>query len=223
MADSASLEDEPQVPFKFFRVVCGHPGYTPGDGQTSRVYSKNPVLHLYTSCYVTVNKPVLSYLLLHFLPQWWPRPECTLCTYCSLHLCSLPLTHWPQLHALVTLSSAFISDTFVQLLLCTLHWLQLNKRFLLLISLRNQQTFFHIHSFCWKLAVATTAHNFWTRYSMLVFPHFCFAHHFYFLHVPFQPTILSFVITLPYVHSSVCLFFCPTVATNSYSSWDECP
>jgi hypothetical protein len=32
------------------------PAYTPGDGQTSWVYSTNPVLHLYISCYVTVNK-----------------------------------------------------------------------------------------------------------------------------------------------------------------------
>ncbi len=45
------------------------PAYTPGDGQTSWVYSTNPVLHLYRSCYVTVNKPVLSYLLLCLLPQ----------------------------------------------------------------------------------------------------------------------------------------------------------
>jgi hypothetical protein len=33
------------------------------------VYSTNPVLHLYISCYVTVNKPVLSYLLLCLLLQ----------------------------------------------------------------------------------------------------------------------------------------------------------
>jgi hypothetical protein len=32
------------------------PAYTPGNGQTSRVYSNNPVLHLYISCYVTVTK-----------------------------------------------------------------------------------------------------------------------------------------------------------------------
>jgi hypothetical protein len=37
------------------------PAYTPGDGQPSWVYSTKPVLHLYISCYVTVNKPVLSY------------------------------------------------------------------------------------------------------------------------------------------------------------------
>jgi hypothetical protein len=43
--------------------------YTPGDGQTSWVYSSNPVLHLYISCYVTVNKLVLSYLLLCLLPH----------------------------------------------------------------------------------------------------------------------------------------------------------
>ncbi len=45
------------------------PAYTPGDGQTSWMYSNNPVLHLYTSCYVTLNKPVLSYLLLRLLPH----------------------------------------------------------------------------------------------------------------------------------------------------------
>ncbi len=38
------------------------PNYTPGDCQTSWVYSSNPVLHLYISFYATVNKPVLSYL-----------------------------------------------------------------------------------------------------------------------------------------------------------------
>jgi hypothetical protein len=43
------------------------PAYTPGDGQTSWVYSSNPLLHLYISCYVTVNKPLLSYLLLRLL------------------------------------------------------------------------------------------------------------------------------------------------------------
>jgi hypothetical protein len=46
------------------------PAFTPGSGQTSRVYSNNPVLLLYISCYVTVNKPVLSYLSLCLLPQW---------------------------------------------------------------------------------------------------------------------------------------------------------
>jgi hypothetical protein len=45
------------------------PAYTSGDGQTSRVFSNYPVLHLYISFYVTVNKPVLSCLLLHLLPQ----------------------------------------------------------------------------------------------------------------------------------------------------------
>jgi hypothetical protein len=45
------------------------PVYTPGDVQTSWVYSSNPVLHLYISCYLTVNKPVLSYTLLCLLPQ----------------------------------------------------------------------------------------------------------------------------------------------------------
>jgi hypothetical protein len=45
------------------------PADTPGDGQTSWVDSSNPVLHPYISCYVTVNKPVLSYLLMRLLPH----------------------------------------------------------------------------------------------------------------------------------------------------------
>jgi hypothetical protein len=81
--------------------------------------------------------------------------------YCRLYHCTLTLTR-QQPHALFALSPAFVSDIFFQLLQCTLYWLQLNKCFSLLISLRNQQTFFHTHSFCWKLAVATTALNFWT-------------------------------------------------------------
>jgi hypothetical protein len=40
-----------------------------GNGQTCRVYSNNPVLHQYISCYVTFNKPVLSYLSLRLLPH----------------------------------------------------------------------------------------------------------------------------------------------------------
>ncbi len=82
--------------------------------------------------------------------------------YYTLHLSTLTLT-CQQLHALVALSSAFVSHIFIQLLRCTLHWLQLNKWFSLLISLRNHQTFFHTHSFCWKLAVTTTALHFWTH------------------------------------------------------------
>jgi hypothetical protein len=44
---------------------------------------------------------------------------------------------------------------------------------------------------------------------------------FYFLCVTFQPTILSSVLTLPYIRQFV-YSFCPTLATNFYSSWDEC-
>jgi hypothetical protein len=52
---------------------------------------------------------------------------------------------------------------------CALHWLELSKRFLLLILLGNLQTFFLLCSFCWKLAVATTALNFEHVISLLVF------------------------------------------------------
>jgi hypothetical protein len=43
--------------------------YTPGDCQTSRVYSTTLVQYLYISCCLFSNKSVLSYLLLHLLPQ----------------------------------------------------------------------------------------------------------------------------------------------------------
>jgi hypothetical protein len=45
----------------------------------------NHILHLCIRCYVTVNKPVLSYLLLRLLPQWRPRSDCTLCiVHCTI-------------------------------------------------------------------------------------------------------------------------------------------
>jgi hypothetical protein len=44
-------------------------GYTPGDRLTSWVYSTTFVQCLYISCYLSENKPVLSYLLLRLLPQ----------------------------------------------------------------------------------------------------------------------------------------------------------
>ncbi len=75
---------------------------------------------------------------------------------CTLYLCTL--THW-QLQALVALSFAFVSEVFIPILQCALHWLQLNKRFSLTIPLRNPQIFFFVF-LCWKLAVATTALNF---------------------------------------------------------------
>ncbi len=43
-----------------------------------------PVHSLYINAYVFWNKPVLPYLLLRLLPQWWPQSGCTLCTaHCS--------------------------------------------------------------------------------------------------------------------------------------------
>jgi hypothetical protein len=47
----------------------GSPGYTPGDCLTCWVYSTTFVQCLYLSCYLSESKPVLSYLLLHLLPQ----------------------------------------------------------------------------------------------------------------------------------------------------------
>ncbi len=44
-------------------------GYTPGDRRTSWVYSSTCVQYLYISCYLSDNKPVLSYLLVRLLPH----------------------------------------------------------------------------------------------------------------------------------------------------------
>jgi hypothetical protein len=117
--------------------------------------------------------------------------------YCTLQLCTLAHR---KLHTLVALSPTFVSDTFIQLLRCTFHWLQLNKRVLLLILLRDQQTFFHIHSFCWKMAVATTALNFCTRYSYFLIL-FCSVSTLG-LH-PAHPTFLYQVIFVPYSGSGI--------------------
>ncbi len=52
------------------KVCCGHLPTPRVGGQTSRVYSSNTGQYMYSacmlyiSCYITVNKPVLSYLLL---------------------------------------------------------------------------------------------------------------------------------------------------------------
>ncbi len=46
---------------------------------------------------------------------------------------------------------------------------------------------------------------------------------FYFLRVTFHIHAILFFCFNPAIHLSVRSFFCPTVATNSYSSWEECP
>ncbi len=56
-------------------------GYTPGDRLTSWVYSTTFVQYLYISCYLSDNKPVLLYLLLRLLPQWWPQRDWSLWPY----------------------------------------------------------------------------------------------------------------------------------------------
>jgi hypothetical protein len=52
--------------------------YTPGDFQTSPAYSSQSVQCLYTNHLLSVNKLVLSYLLLRLLPQWsfYPTGDC---------------------------------------------------------------------------------------------------------------------------------------------------
>jgi hypothetical protein len=112
----------------------------PGDRLTIWVYSTTFVQYLYISCYLSENKPVLSYLLMCLLPQWWPWSGCTL-SWWTVLLYTHPHTH----------TSAAISASrslfrlrkwfYFQILQCTLHRLQLSQHFSLAISLRNHQLF----------------------------------------------------------------------------------
>jgi hypothetical protein len=49
-------------------MVLWTPAYIPGDRPASWMYSTTCVQYLYISCYLSDNKPVLSYLLLCLLP-----------------------------------------------------------------------------------------------------------------------------------------------------------
>ncbi len=66
--------------------ILWHCGHLPTPLATVRPVGCTPITLYCTctvqciGCYVTVNKPVLSYLSLRLLPQWWPRTGCTLCT-----------------------------------------------------------------------------------------------------------------------------------------------
>jgi hypothetical protein len=51
------------------RVALWTAASAPGDGQTSLAYSSQPVQYLYINRLLSINKPVLSYLLLHLLPH----------------------------------------------------------------------------------------------------------------------------------------------------------
>jgi hypothetical protein len=66
------------IPFLELWMSCGHLPTPLVEGQTSRVYSSNPVQYLSISCYVTVNKQGLQYLSLRLLPQWWPQRDWSL-------------------------------------------------------------------------------------------------------------------------------------------------
>ncbi len=67
--------------------------------------------------------------------------------------------------------------------------LQLSKRFSLSISLINLQTFSLLHSFCWKLAIATTAFNFEHVISLLLL---CLPFFTQFSTLGWHPTQLTF-------------------------------
>jgi hypothetical protein len=122
-------------------------------------------MHLYISWYVTVNKPVLSYLHTYCCAFFHSGDPDQVVPFVLYTAPLYTLLTCRQLHELVALSSAFVSDTFVQLLWCTLHWLQLNKRFSLSISLRNPQTF-HLSSVCHSVLFT------WYFPNLLSLPHF---------------------------------------------------
>ncbi len=134
---------------------------------------------------------------------------------------------------------------FIPILQCSLHWLQLSKRFSLSISLRHQHTFFKFvfsarswpelpqHSILNTLiGYAYLARCYFgqfltlgwhpTQLTFFVSGYFNTARHFYFECVTFQPTT-SFSVLSPTLLLSVRSLFCPSVPTNSFSSWDKWP
>jgi hypothetical protein len=65
-----------------FTITLWRAGYIPGDRPASWMYFTTCVQYLYISCYLSDNKPVLSYLSLCLLPQF---PF----LYCDLFHCDL--------------------------------------------------------------------------------------------------------------------------------------
>ncbi len=116
--------------------------YAPGDGQTSPAYSSQSVQRLYINHLMSVNKLVLSYLLLRLLLQWLPRSGCTLCiVHCTIvhspshsHIGSISASR-----SLFRTSKWFCFEDF-----CSVHSICYNfdSTFLLGISYRNQQFLF---------------------------------------------------------------------------------
>ncbi len=213
------------------------------------MYCITLVQSLYISCYVSLNKLVQSYLLLHLLLQRWFRSVCTLCTV--HYLCTFKHR---QLPAQVDLSFAFISDFFHSNLQCTQHWLQLSNCFLLIFHLEDYNFLFFLlevgcsyHTQFWTRSFSV-AHIFVCAVVCLLYTVSAAAHIFVsgstpnpvlvFLSCFFIPLTLFplfcfvHVISWPTEHFSVktlflpffvCTSFCRTVATRFYSSWDECP
>jgi hypothetical protein len=102
-------------------------GYIPGDRLTSWVYSTTCVQYLYISCYLSDNKPVLSYIVV--LASTVVTPIRLDPLYCTLYFCTLTPT-CQQPSAPVALSAALVSDFLFQVLQqCALHWLQLSQHF----------------------------------------------------------------------------------------------
>ncbi len=85
------------------------PAYTPGDGQTSWVYSTNPVLHLYIHKLLCNCQKTSAVVPLAVPPSTVVTPIRLYPLYCTLYLCTLTRLH---LQALVALSFAFVSEIF---------------------------------------------------------------------------------------------------------------
>ncbi len=100
---------------------------------------------------------MLLYLLLRLLPQWWPRSGCTLCTvHCtSVHPHSHIGSYQPRSHSL---SFRLRKWFFLSILQCTLHWLQLSKRFSLRFCLEVYNFLFFL------LKVGRSYHSIYCAY-----------------------------------------------------------
>ncbi len=145
--------------------------------------------------------------------------------YCTLYFCTLTLT-CRQLSAPVASSSAFVSDFMLKFCSVDSNAYNFHSIFSLAISFRNQQ-FFQKPVFlsCWKYA--GSYHNSRLRTCFLVALKFLIVRlhsltlfALTFLCIAFQPIDFLFC-SKQATPSSICPLFCPTVASNFCSSWDE--
>ncbi len=137
------------------------------DGQTSWAYPINPAQYMYISCYVTVNKLVLSYLSLRLLPHYQDN--------CDIHYIKMPImtmTVKCLMSVLFLMSGMFIS---IKSILC--HDINLNLNilhncnargmlFMFVMSMMNEMFEMYGMWYIWKIHVPYMTFKMYVIYVM---------------------------------------------------------